>query len=104
MNLFADCYLFFRTWRALRPFDETQDMLGASKIRIREFWARRKFAQPAQILGYSSTGFSPDRAGEKKFACWRTAVTKELTTKSTKYTKVRFGYFLYFRVVRVFRG
>jgi hypothetical protein len=55
VNLFEDCYLFFRTWRALRPFDETQDMLGGSKIRIREFWARRIFAQPAQILGYSST-------------------------------------------------
>ena len=55
--------------------------------RVRVFQVTGKFAPAAQNFMHSSTRFSPDCAGEKRFACWRTAATKEerrLTTKSQR--------------------
>ena len=49
MNSFEDGYLFFRTWRTLRPFDEAQDMLGGSNIRIREFWLAKNLREPRKF-------------------------------------------------------
>jgi len=42
--------------------------LGGRNVRIRAFLAPGKFAQAAKTLSYSNTRFSPDCAGEKRFA------------------------------------
>src|SRR3990167_734152 len=42
--------------------------LGGRNVRIRAFLAPGKFAHAAQIITDSSTRFSPDCAGEKRFA------------------------------------
>jgi len=50
--------LRLRSGHAWRSFDQAQDMLGGSNIRIREFSTSGKFARAAQILSYSSTEFA----------------------------------------------
>ena len=52
--------------------------------------ALRKVSQAAQIVSYSNTHFSPDRAGEKRFACRRTAASgiRNISRKDAKAAKV----------------
>ena len=65
-------------------------MLGERNIRVRDVSYAGKFAQAANTIMDSSTRFFPDLAGEKRFACRRTAASgiRIISRKDAKTAKV----------------